>query len=137
MSSVYCFSLPLLPLLSPPPFLSFLSSLLHPSPFLSFPSSLLHPSPLPHRHIETSLGSLSTQINFFIHNLAQFKFQAASNAPTLLSFCPQSHSIATDGKIESAIITTFHKRFYPETYYVCVCVWVGGESVVCVCVCVC
>ena len=102
---------------------------------LSFPPlSSTPPSLPPHRHIETSLGSLSTQINFFIHNLAQFKFQAASNAPTLLSFCPQSYSIATDGKIESAIITTFHKRFYPETYYVCVCVcecvcgWGGGRE---------
>lgn len=79
----------------------------------------------PHRHIETSLGALATQINFFIHNLAQFKFQASANAPALLSFCPQSYSIATDGKITSAIITSFHKRFYPETYYVSRYRWLG------------
>ena len=129
--SMYCFLLP--PFLPSPslPSPSLLPpSILPPSSLLPPPPSLLPPpsssSLSPHRHIETSLGSLSTQINFFIHNLAQFKFQATSSAPTLLSFCPQSYSIATDGKIESAIITAFHKRFYPETYYVseCVCVWV-------------
>jgi len=57
--------------------------------------------------------------------LAQFKFQASTNAPALLSFCPQSYSIATDGKIMSAIITSFHKRFYPETYYVSRYTWLG------------
>lgn len=74
---------------------------------------------VPFRHIEDSLSSVATTINFFIHNLAQFKFSSGSNAPySLLSFCPQAYSIATDGKIESAIITTYHKWFYPETYYV-------------------
>ncbi len=70
------------------------------------------------RYIEDSLGSMATTLNFFIHNLAQFKFGGPSNALSLLSFCPQAYSIATSGKIESAIITTYHKWFYPETYYV-------------------
>lgn len=107
---------------------SFPPHLSHPI-FPSHPTSPSHLSPhptsSPHRHIETSLGALATQINFFIHNLAQFKFQASANAPALLSFCPQSYSIATDGKITSAIITSFHKRFYPETYYVSRYRWLG------------
>ena len=70
------------------------------------------------RYIEDSLGSLATPVNFFMHNLAQFKFSGVSNAPTLLSFSPQAYSIETDGKVITAVIMAFHKRFYPDTHYV-------------------
>ena len=47
-----------------------------------------------YRCIEASLGSKATQINFFIHNLAQMKFSGSvSNLSNgLLSFCPTSYS---------------------------------------------
>lgn len=62
--------------------------------FLSFPpflSPLLnHLSSL--RNIEASLGTIATQINFFIHNLAQFKFSSQTTTHGLLSFSPSSYS---------------------------------------------
>lgn len=71
-----------------------------------------------YRYIEDSLGSIATPVNFFMHNLAQFKFSGGSNISTLLSFSPRAYSIATDGKVTSAVIVTFHKQFYPDTHYV-------------------
>ncbi len=70
------------------------------------------------RYIEDSLSSLATPVNFFIHNLAQFKFSSGENAPTILSFCPQAYSIATDGKVTNTVVVGFHKRFHPDTHYV-------------------
>ena len=45
------------------------------------------------RCIEASLGSKATQINFFIHNLAQMKFAGSSSnlSNEILSFCPTSY----------------------------------------------
>ena len=81
-------------------------------------NSSLFSSPSNHRHIEDSLGSLATQINFFIHNLAQMKFSSPQAPPTLLTFVPQAYSIETDGKIESAVIVAYYKRYYPDTHTV-------------------
>lgn len=78
------------------------------------------------RYIDESLKSLATPLNFFIHNLAQFKFSSSSNSQAILSFCPQTYSIATDGKITSATITDYHKRFCPETHYVSYAMHVKG-----------
>lgn len=77
------------------PNLSFINSVscLSLSPFLlpSFLSPLLnHLSFL--RNIEASLGTIATQINFFIHNLAQFKFSSQTTTHGLLSFSPSSYS---------------------------------------------
>ena len=89
----------------------------HPLAISSVPPS--YPPPSPHRrHIEDSLGSLATQINFFIHNLAQMKFSSPQAPPTLLTFVPQAYSIETDGKIESAVIVAYYKRYYPDTHTV-------------------
>ncbi len=70
------------------------------------------------RHIEASLGALATQINFFIHNIAQWKFSSSGGSMGLLSFSPNSYSIATDGKIQYINVVAYHKRFYPESFYV-------------------
>jgi phosphatidylinositol-4-phosphate 3-kinase len=70
------------------------------------------------KHIEDSLGSVATQINFFIHNLAQLKFSSNQATPTLLTFVPQAYSIETDGKILSAVVVAYYKRYYPDTYTV-------------------
>ena len=77
--------------------------------------------PLIARYIDESLSSLATPLNFFIHNLAQFKFSSSTNSQAILSFCPQAYSIATDGKIKSATIVDAHKRFSPETHFVRYC----------------
>ncbi|XP_028303551.1 LOW QUALITY PROTEIN: phosphatidylinositol 4-phosphate 3-kinase C2 domain-containing subunit beta [Gouania willdenowi] len=43
------------------------------------------------RLIESSLGSVATKLNFFIHNLAQMKFSSSEERPTL-SFAPRGKS---------------------------------------------
>uniref|UniRef100_A0A8P4KJT8 Phosphatidylinositol-4-phosphate 3-kinase n=1 Tax=Dicentrarchus labrax TaxID=13489 RepID=A0A8P4KJT8_DICLA len=43
------------------------------------------------RLIESSLGSVATKLNFFIHNLAQMKFASSEDRPTL-SFAPRVHT---------------------------------------------
>ncbi|XP_062513232.1 phosphatidylinositol 4-phosphate 3-kinase C2 domain-containing subunit alpha-like isoform X2 [Corticium candelabrum] len=68
--------------------------------------------------IEESLGSLSTQLNFFIHNLAQMRFSGHSESPSLLSFAHDTFSLEIDGKIASAEVTGFEKRYQPAKFYV-------------------
>ncbi|XP_011404735.1 PREDICTED: phosphatidylinositol 4-phosphate 3-kinase C2 domain-containing subunit beta-like [Amphimedon queenslandica] len=68
------------------------------------------------KNIEASLGTIATQINFFIHNLAQFKFSTPAPSHSLLSFCPSSYSMVTDGKIQMAVVVAYYKKFYPERY---------------------
>ena len=118
-----------------------------------------------YRHIEDSLGSVATQINFFIHNLAQHKFSSPQGPPTLLTFVPQvcifivqmhhitsarkslcymyllpihvklilqAYSIETDGKIQSAVIVAYYKRYYPDTYTVSNYIHVHVHRVTCV-----
>ncbi|XP_077862486.1 phosphatidylinositol 4-phosphate 3-kinase C2 domain-containing subunit alpha-like [Saccoglossus kowalevskii] len=70
------------------------------------------------RLIESSLGAKSTQINFFIHNLAQLKFHSASNDTGVLSFSSKIHTLANDGRISSATVFGFQKRYNPEKYYI-------------------
>ncbi|XP_072296201.1 phosphatidylinositol 4-phosphate 3-kinase C2 domain-containing subunit beta [Eucyclogobius newberryi] len=55
------------------------------------------------RLIESSLGSVATKLNFFIHNLAQMKFTASEERP-LLSFCPRGHTARSDGLIKNLYI---------------------------------
>jgi phosphatidylinositol-4-phosphate 3-kinase len=70
------------------------------------------------KNIEASLGTIATQINFFIHNLAQFKFSSSPASQGLLSFSPSSYSIATDGKVEQATVVAYYMRYYPEKFIV-------------------
>lgn len=69
------------------------------------------------RLIEDCLSSRSTQVNFFIHNLAQLKFSSDSNKQSLLSFVPKTFTMQTDGKIESIDILNFFKIYEPEKQY--------------------
>lgn len=70
------------------------------------------------RLIEECLSSKSTQINFFIHNLAQLRFTSDSTTrQTLLSFVPKTFTIQTDGKIESLKLVQLYKKYEPEKQY--------------------
>uniref|UniRef100_A0A8D3DXT0 Phosphatidylinositol-4-phosphate 3-kinase n=1 Tax=Scophthalmus maximus TaxID=52904 RepID=A0A8D3DXT0_SCOMX len=55
------------------------------------------------RLIESSLGSVATKLNFFIHNLAQMKFASSEDRPTL-TFAPRVHTVKSDGLIRSLYI---------------------------------
>ncbi|KAJ8252728.1 hypothetical protein COCON_G00220400 [Conger conger] len=70
------------------------------------------------RLIESSLGSVATKFNFFIHNLAQMRFSSLppSEEP-LLSFSPKIHTLKQDGRIRDASVYTFQKRYSPEKHY--------------------
>ncbi|XP_022781034.1 phosphatidylinositol 4-phosphate 3-kinase C2 domain-containing subunit beta-like [Stylophora pistillata] len=78
------------------------------------------------RLIEASLSSWFTQVNFFIHNVAQIRdvsqlrLSTATNASvsSVLSFVHGTYSVDSDGLVESARVVDFHKRYSPEKYYV-------------------
>lgn len=71
------------------------------------------------RLIESSLGSVATKFNFFIHNLAQLRFSGlpASDEP-ILTFSPKTFTLRQDGRIASASIFSFQKRYNPDKHYV-------------------
>ncbi|XP_070562240.1 phosphatidylinositol 4-phosphate 3-kinase C2 domain-containing subunit beta-like isoform X2 [Ptychodera flava] len=69
------------------------------------------------RLIEASLGAKSTQINFFIHNLAQMRFSGSSAESGILSFSPKTFTREADGKIESATVFGYQKRYNPDKHY--------------------
>lgn len=62
-------------------------------------------------------------MNFFIHNVAQLrnsnpaKEEQESMIP-LLSFSPNTFTLASDGEIISARVVDYQKRYTPERYYV-------------------
>ncbi|TMS01408.1 Phosphatidylinositol 4-phosphate 3-kinase C2 domain-containing subunit beta [Larimichthys crocea] len=68
------------------------------------------------RLIESSLGSVATKLNFFIHNLAQMKFTSSEDRPTL-SFAPRVHTAKSDGLIRNLYICrhirTVNKGYQP------------------------
>ncbi|XP_069594558.1 phosphatidylinositol 4-phosphate 3-kinase C2 domain-containing subunit alpha isoform X1 [Ranitomeya imitator] len=70
------------------------------------------------RLIESSLGSVATKFNFFIHNLAQRFSGLPANDEALLSFSPKTYSQKQDGRIREASIFTYHKRYNPDKYYI-------------------
>uniref|UniRef100_A0A1Y1L4Z2 Uncharacterized protein n=1 Tax=Photinus pyralis TaxID=7054 RepID=A0A1Y1L4Z2_PHOPY len=70
------------------------------------------------RLIESSLKSWFTQVNFFLHNLAQLKFTGDHGDNQLLSFVPKTYSMATDGKLVHVSVIGFRKRYDPDKYYV-------------------
>ncbi|XP_073515143.1 phosphatidylinositol 4-phosphate 3-kinase C2 domain-containing subunit alpha isoform X2 [Phyllobates terribilis] len=70
------------------------------------------------RLIESSLGSVATKFNFFIHNLAQRFSGLPANDEAILSFSPKTYSQKQDGRIREASIFTYHKRYNPDKYYI-------------------
>ncbi|XP_015193707.2 phosphatidylinositol 4-phosphate 3-kinase C2 domain-containing subunit alpha [Lepisosteus oculatus] len=70
------------------------------------------------RLIESSLGSVATKFNFFIHNLAQLRFSGLpSTDEPILSFSPKTYTLKQDGRVREASIFTFQKRYNPEKHY--------------------
>ncbi|XP_072475709.1 phosphatidylinositol 4-phosphate 3-kinase C2 domain-containing subunit alpha isoform X5 [Notamacropus eugenii] len=71
------------------------------------------------RLIESSLGSIATKFNFFIHNLAQLRFSGLpSNDEPILSFSPKTYSFKQDGRIKEVSVFTYHKKYNPDKHYV-------------------
>ena len=62
---------------------------------------------------------MSTQLNFFVHNLAQLKF-GVEQAPEdeMLSFIPKRYSMAQEGRIQAVEVHGIQKRYDQEKYYV-------------------
>ncbi|KAJ7998180.1 hypothetical protein DPEC_G00219920 [Dallia pectoralis] len=70
------------------------------------------------RLIESSLGSVATKFNFFIHNLAQLRFSGLpSNDEPILSFSPKTYTLKQEGHIYDASIYSFQKRYNPDKHY--------------------
>lgn len=71
------------------------------------------------RLIESSLGSVATKFNFFIHNLAQLRFSGLpANDEPILSFSPKTYTLKQEGRIVHASIFSFQKRYNPDKHYV-------------------
>uniref|UniRef100_A0A452T807 Phosphatidylinositol-4-phosphate 3-kinase catalytic subunit type 2 beta n=1 Tax=Ursus maritimus TaxID=29073 RepID=A0A452T807_URSMA len=69
------------------------------------------------RLIESSLGSVATKLNFFIHNLAQMKFTGSDDRLTL-SFAPRTHTLKSSGRISDVFLCRHEKIFHPNKGYV-------------------
>uniref|UniRef100_A0A4W6FZ15 Phosphatidylinositol 4-phosphate 3-kinase C2 domain-containing subunit alpha n=1 Tax=Lates calcarifer TaxID=8187 RepID=A0A4W6FZ15_LATCA len=70
------------------------------------------------RLIESSLGSVATKFNFFIHNLAQLRFSGLpANDEPILSFSPKTYTLKQEGRILHASIFSFQKRYNPDKHY--------------------
>ncbi|KAK7070689.1 Phosphatidylinositol 4-phosphate 3-kinase C2 domain-containing subunit alpha [Halocaridina rubra] len=70
------------------------------------------------RMIQESLKSWFTQVNFFIHNLAQLRFTGDHTDDLLLSFIPRTYTQVQDGKINLVRLYSYQKRYNPNKYYV-------------------
>ncbi|XP_071051233.1 phosphatidylinositol 4-phosphate 3-kinase C2 domain-containing subunit beta [Onthophagus taurus] len=70
------------------------------------------------RLIESSLKSWFTQINFFLHNLAQFKLSGEQEGGELLSFVPKKYTMSSDGRLSHVQVLGFRKLYDPDKYYV-------------------
>ncbi|XP_022597730.1 phosphatidylinositol 4-phosphate 3-kinase C2 domain-containing subunit beta [Seriola dumerili] len=68
------------------------------------------------RLIESSLGSVATKLNFFIHNLAQMKFASSEDRP-MLSFAPRIHTVKSDGLIRNLYICRHIRTTNPSKAY--------------------
>ncbi|XP_041091942.1 phosphatidylinositol 4-phosphate 3-kinase C2 domain-containing subunit beta-like isoform X2 [Polyodon spathula] len=68
------------------------------------------------RLIESSLGSVATKLNFFIHNLAQMKFASVEEQP-VLSFAPRVHSLKSDGLIHNLYVCRYQRTYSPSKGY--------------------
>lgn len=69
--------------------------------------------------INESMSSMATQLNFFVHNLAQLKF-GSEQAPEdeMLSFIPKRYSMQAEGRIQAVEVHGIQKRYDQEKYYV-------------------
>lgn len=67
--------------------------------------------------IESSLGSVATKLNFFIHNLAQLKFSGSDERLTL-SFVLKIHTMKKDGRICDVFLIRHKKICNPNKGYV-------------------
>ncbi|XP_076040725.1 phosphatidylinositol-4-phosphate 3-kinase catalytic subunit Pi3K68D isoform X2 [Oratosquilla oratoria] len=71
------------------------------------------------RMIQESLKSWFTQVNFFIHNLAQLRFSGEDTTDgMLLSFIPKVYTMSQDGRIQHVSLYSYQKRYNPNKYYV-------------------
>ncbi|KAJ3603173.1 hypothetical protein NHX12_030916 [Muraenolepis orangiensis] len=66
--------------------------------------------------IESSLGSVATKLNFFIHNLAQMKFASSEERP-VLSFAPRVHAMKSDGLIRNLYVCRHIRTYSPSKGY--------------------
>merc|ERR1719187_1472338 len=65
------------------------------------------------------MKSVSTQFNFFVHNLAQLKFGSElSSDEESLSFIPKKYTMAGEGRITAVEVHGIQKRYNPKKYYV-------------------
>ncbi|XP_028924891.1 phosphatidylinositol 4-phosphate 3-kinase C2 domain-containing subunit beta isoform X1 [Ornithorhynchus anatinus] len=69
------------------------------------------------RLIESSLGSVATKLNFFIHNLSQMKFTGSDDRLTL-SFAPRTHTLKGTGRISDVFLCRHEKVFHPNKGYI-------------------
>ncbi|CAH0558618.1 unnamed protein product [Brassicogethes aeneus] len=70
------------------------------------------------RMIQSSLKSWFTQVNFFLHNIAQLKFTFDNNEGSLLTFVSKVYSMNTDDRIVQVTVAGCTKRYDPDKYYV-------------------
>ncbi|CAL4157282.1 unnamed protein product, partial [Meganyctiphanes norvegica] len=70
------------------------------------------------RMIQDSLKSWFTQVNFFIHNLAQMRFSGDQAEDTLLSFIPRTYTLSHEGRYKKIRLYNYQKRYNPNKYYV-------------------
>uniref|UniRef100_A0A4W5PQD0 Phosphatidylinositol-4-phosphate 3-kinase catalytic subunit type 2 beta n=1 Tax=Hucho hucho TaxID=62062 RepID=A0A4W5PQD0_9TELE len=68
------------------------------------------------RLIESSLGSVATKLNFFIHNLAQMKFASSEERP-VLSFAPRVYTLKTDRLIRNLFVCRHIRTYSPSKGY--------------------
>ncbi|KAG7281591.1 hypothetical protein CRUP_010066 [Coryphaenoides rupestris] len=66
--------------------------------------------------IESSLGSVATKLNFFIHNLAQMKFASSEERP-VLSFAPRVHAMKGTGLIRNLYVCRHIRTLSPSKGY--------------------
>ncbi|XP_055000246.1 phosphatidylinositol 4-phosphate 3-kinase C2 domain-containing subunit beta [Sorex araneus] len=69
------------------------------------------------RLIESSLGSVATKLNFFIHNLAQMKFTGSDDRLTL-SFAPRTYTLKSSGRLTNVFLCRHEKIFHPNKGYI-------------------
>ncbi|XP_017863725.1 PREDICTED: phosphatidylinositol 4-phosphate 3-kinase C2 domain-containing subunit alpha [Drosophila arizonae] len=67
--------------------------------------------------IQSSLKSWFTQFNFFLHNLAQMRFNNDEGSGELLSFVPRKYTMQQDGRLKIVKVVRFQKHYSMEKYY--------------------